>query len=976
MSLLPVGSAESSGYDINNSLRFRSSASAYLSRTPASAGNRQTWTWSGWVKRGNLQGSSTAVQMLFGNAPASGSNTTQLRIGFYQDSFVVGLFTVYALVTTQLFRDPSAWYHFVVALDTTQATAANRLKIYVNGQQITSFSINNIAANIAQNSSLGVNNNVSHSINSSQPLNGTEYFDSYQTEVNFIDGQALTPSSFGSTNATTGVWQPAKYTGTYGTNGFYLPFTDASGTSQNFTLSSEDFSNGTYWDKTSFPCTVTANSIAAPDEKTTADTVAGNNGVLSLIFQSIPIATSGTGALTASIYAKANTGSTFTLNVYYDLDTEVNTNFDLSAGTVASGSGAITSVGNGWYRCSINIPARVGVGTSVSYRIWPNPRGDATNRSIYLWGAQLNTGSTTSLYYRTTTAAQTSINNLGRDYSVSTGGYNNWIPNNISVTAGATYDAMTDSPTLTSPTVGNYCVLNNIALIGTAATNGSTSNANLTATTAAGSGSGVGATMAVNMPSGNKWYWEVTLVSGVTAAANACELGVTENSAPDGLAGTYFTYTSSNSPTYTNGDTISFAYDGSASTLYCYKNNSLAKTITSVSSTSALVPAIRDNLGGGFIVANFNFGQRPFTYTPPAGYVRLNTFNLPTSTIVKGNTVMDAKLWTGNGSSPRSFSLWDFSPDFIWVKARNTTHEHALFDSVRGTGAKVLNTNSTAVQAGTGLNITSFDSNGFTGATGSVNFTYVNGNGDSYVGWAWDAGSSTVTNTSGTISSQVRANTNAGFSIATFTTPASGGPWTIGHGLGVAPKLIIAKSSSAALSWVVYHASTGNTVYTLLNTTGAVSGASSAIWNNTSPTSTVFSMGATSFWGASATYVAYCWAEIAGFSNFGSYTGNGNADGPFVYTGFRPKFVLFKRTSAAGNWFIFDSTRNTTNLTNLNLYPNITNAEFTAASVNEPLDLLSNGFKLRGSGADGNASGATYIYMAFAENPFKNALAR
>jgi hypothetical protein len=174
---------------------------------------------------------------------------------------------------------------------------------------------------------------------------------------------------------------------------------------ENSLSSSNDFSNATYWDKTSFPCIVTLNSTIAPDGTTTGNTVTGNGGVLSLIFQSIPIATSGTAAITASIYAKANTGTTFTLNVYYDGDTEVNTFFNLSTGTIAGGSGVITSVGNGWYRCSLNVPARVGSGTTVKFRIWPNPRADATNRSIDVWGAQVNHGTAAAPYTPTTATA-------------------------------------------------------------------------------------------------------------------------------------------------------------------------------------------------------------------------------------------------------------------------------------------------------------------------------------------------------------------------------------------------------------------------------------------------------------------------------------------------------------------------------------------------------------------------------------------
>jgi len=945
MSLLPVGSAESSGYDINNSLRFRSSATAFLSRTPATASNRTTWTWSGWVKRGTLG----TEQFLFtgGDTNFNDSNirfnaTNTLTFFIPNGSSA----TAGDLTTNRVFRDPSAWYHIVVVWNSTSATAADRMQIWINGVRETSFAVN---TNPPQNQiSYNINAAVIHNIG--RKANGaTSYFDGYIAEINFIDGQALSASSFGSTNSTTGVWQPAKYTGTYGTNGFYLPFTDNTGTSRNY-LNYSQLIGGTGWSNNTL--TAGTNNVVAPDGSTTASTLTGAGG---------------DSYTTQAFTSVAST--TYTFSVW--LKSTSNISVLILAGP-PTWSITTCNLTTSWQRFSVTFTAN---GTT-SQGIIGGGGSITSGTVVHAWGAQVNDGSTATPYYSTTASAQASTFLLGRDYS--SGGYNNWVSNNLSLTAGVTYDSMTDVPTLTSPTVGNYCVLNNIALVGTATTNGSTSNANLTATTAAGSGSGVGATMAVNMPSGNKWYWEVTLVSGVTAAANACQLGVVENSAPDGLAGTVYAYNSSDSPTYTNGDTISFAYDGAASILYCYKNNVLAKTVTSVSSSAPLVPLIRDNLSPASIVANFNFGQRPFTYTPPAGYVRLNTFNLPTSTIVKGNTVMDATTYTGTGIVRSVTNTSAFKPDFVWIKSRSSAGPwHNLYDSVRGV-TKQLFSNATNAENTDANSLTSFNTNGFSLGidTGVGNYGW-NTNAVTYVGWQWQAGQGTnTTNTSGSITSTVSVNATAGFSIATFTTPSSGGPWTIGHGLGVAPKLIIAKSSSAALSWVVYHTSTGNTVYTLLNSTGAVSGASSAIWNNTSPTSTVFTMGATSFWGASATYLAYCWSEIAGFSNFGSYIGNGNADGPFVYTGFRPKFVLYKRTNAVSNWFIFDSTRNTTNLTNLNLYPNLANAEATQAATDQPLDLLSNGFKLRGTGGDGNASGSTYIYMAFAENPFKNALAR
>ncbi len=211
----PVLSAGTSAYNLTNSLRFRSSATAFLNRTPGSASNQQKFTWSGWVKRGTL-GASVA---LF-SAPNGTSDTTWFDLLFDANNKLnVSGYTTFWRITTQVFRDPSAWYHIVLAVDTTQATANNRIILYVNGTQITAFDTTN---NMAQNANTGINAAAVHYLGRSSG----SYFDGYMAEVNFIDGQALTPSSFGSTNAVTGVWQPAKYTGTYGTNGFYLPFTN------------------------------------------------------------------------------------------------------------------------------------------------------------------------------------------------------------------------------------------------------------------------------------------------------------------------------------------------------------------------------------------------------------------------------------------------------------------------------------------------------------------------------------------------------------------------------------------------------------------------------------------------------------------------------------------------------------------------------------------------------------------------------
>jgi len=346
---------------------------------------------------------------------------------------------------------------------------------------------------------------------------------------------------------------------------------------------------------------------------------------------------------------------------------------------------------------------------------------------------------------------------------------------------------------------------------------------------------------------------------------------------------------------------------------------------------------------------------------------------MPTTyAIPDGRTVMAATLYTGTGATQtisNSANGVSFQPDLVWVKGRSGATDHAWYDAVRGV-QKQLESNQTGAETTETTGLTAFGTTGFTiGALAQMNTSAA-----TYVGWQWNAGGSTVTNTSGSISAQVRANTTAGFSVATFTAPASGA-FTVGHGLGVAPAMVIMKPrNNSADSWVVYHKksnATPQSYYLLLNSTAAAAN-STTIFNNTAPTSTVVSYTSAVALSASATAVMYSFAEVAGYSAFGSYTGNGSADGPFVYLGFRPRFVMVKRTDTTGNWIIWDSARDTYNATNLILFPNLSNAESTA----ENIDFLSNGFKLRVTSAGDNASGGTYIYAAFAENPFKYANAR
>jgi len=803
--ILAGASGQGGGYNLTNSLRFRSSANAYLNRTPANAAtSRRIMTYSAWVKLGTL-----GTQRLLYEGYTSVSDYEALIFNTSNQlewQAQVNGGTSYGVRTPAVFRDPSAWYHIVCAIDTTQATSTNTVRIYVNGVEQTGLTTF-YSGFPAPNTDLEWNNQ-----SSTQVIGWgghTGYYDGYMTEINMIDGQQLTPSSFGETSATTGVWIPKKFSGTYGTNGFYLKFTDT-----------------------------------------------------------------------------------------------------------------------------------------------------------------------------------TSTSTLGTDFS---GNSNTWTVNNISLTAGSTYDSMTDVPTLTSATTANYCVLNPIS-----------SNASLTLTNgnlSTPSNQDNKANNATIGVSTGKWYWEVV----VNNNSSLCPyIGVTSRSQendPDTspafattigrsairLANPYlyknYTATSNVSGATNQGTTgtIGVALDLDTGEIKFYNSNTLFHTDTTIPTNGTILfPYIGlTNSGlGGWNSTAFNFGQQPFAYTPPSGFVALNTFNLPTPTIgatasTQANRYMDAITRNGFGISGGSVTT-NFQADLIWEKPTNIAQNHYLVDSVRGITsgtAPFLSSNSTSVEqnanwynAPTPTSI-SFNSNDWTTST-------------TLVDWIWRAGGTpAVTNTDGTITSTVSANTTAGFSIFTYTGNNTSGA-TIGHGLGVKPSFIVVKKRTGTDGWGIYHTSLGATKTMELNTTGGE--ATSAIpWNNTEPTSSVIYLNGNNYANSSSfTYVMYCFAQVAGYSAFGSYTGNASTDGPFVFTGFRPRWIMIKSsTNASTPWQIFDTSLNLYNTAPNNLIANGTST--LSYDTDSPIDFLSNGFKLRGGSSSwNNYNTGTWIYMAFAETPFKYANAR
>jgi len=332
------------------------------------------------------------------------------------------------------------------------------------------------------------------------------------------------------------------------------------------------------------------------------------------------------------------------------------------------------------------------------------------------------------------------------------------------------------------------------------------------------------------------------------------------------------------------------------------------------------------------------------------------------TTINKFTEHFNTVLYSGDDATTRNITGFGFQPDWIWNKARNAAYNHYLIDAVRGSPGKVIISNlSNAEDNDSGFqnSFKGFISDGNT--IGQVSGYEVNDSGVNYVQWGWKAGGTGSSNSDGSITSTVSANTTAGFSIVKYT--GTGGAQTVGHGLGVAPKMIIVKNLDSSENWAVWHTVLGENEYLGLNQTNGQA-TNSAIWNSTYPTSTVFSIGNNARTGGSNNYVAYCFAEVTGFSKFGKYVGNGNASGSFVYTGFKPKFVMYKRYSASGNdWVIVDSERPGYNVNNKELYPNLNSAEGTT----DLLDTLSNGFKLRRTHASANADGSSYLYMAFGQ---------
>ena len=1131
----PLGSSQwmySSGEEVTQqSLKFNDDESQYLSWTPAAAGSLTTWTWSGWVKRGNLAAGQPARGTIFGRSLTlfgffnPTSNAAADNFGVYladgeDDRFM----------TNRVFRDTSSWYHFVVVLDTTNSTAGDRFRLYVNGVRETSFSR---ADAITQNRTAGVNAAAEHGIGRQSPA-ASQYFDGCLSDIHFIDGQALDASSFG--QFTDGYWEAKDYAGTYGTNGFHLTFEDDvvsegfnavtyRGTGADQSISGLGFEPDLVWSKRrdtsqshSLFDTVRGAQLALYSDYTGGDdslsssllsfdsdgfTVGSGNGAINNSGGSYvswawdagsgsPVSNTD-GSITSTV--KANPSYGFSITSY--------TGNGTAGATVGHGlssapdmmivKGRNTTAAQAWrvYHKDSNASPASGVlnlnttgGFVSSSTQWNNT---VPTSSVFSVGTDPAVNENTKNYIAylfNSVAGYSSIGSYsgtGSAVTVTTGfkpaflllknandGTASWIifdntrnpanpadlrldPNasdaESTFTNGVDFDATSFTINATGLSQsgdeyiymafadtreaafwkdvsgqGNHWTPNNLdyrdSLIDSPANNFATFNSIHTDNTITlsegnlkivhGTDSGVGTTFGFNPSDATGYYAEFykivgsygeigiapTNISDLSKPATAGKNGYVLylNSGQKANNGSYTTYGS----TVAAGDIVSVAVkDGK---IWWGVNgvwiaggdpeNGTNPAFSGISGEYFFIQAYDTNAGTALqTIANFGqdstfSGARPaggnqdangigdFAYAPPSGYLALCTANLPTPTIIDGSEHFNTVLWTGT-SATQSITGFNHTPELLWTKARSNASNHGIIDIVRGTN-KLLFADDTSAEYTQAI-IDSFDSDGFTTTIAS---SLINLNGYTYAGWGWKAGGTAVSNTAGSITSQVSANVDAGFSIVSYTGNGTSGA-TIGHGLSSAPDVLLVKRRSAANDWQVYHSantSTPETDYLILNQTLSTID-TAATWNDTAPTSSVFTVGSgTGVNNSGDTYICYAFHSVDGYLKAGSYTGNGSSDGPFVYTGFRPAWIMTKRTNTTGEWWISDTARDPDNAATSFLWSQSSGAE--ASSSSYAYDILSNGFKLRTTYGDRNGSGSTFIYLAFAEHPFKYANAR
>ena len=965
------------GYDIDNSCRFNSADSAYMHFTPSGHGNRRTFTLSFWFKIHIPQTNQTVKTLM---SAGSSSKLAFQNNAIYSD---VGGATIEG--GTVMTRDPSAWKHYVMKVDTTQANAADRLVMYANGNSLMEY-MNAIPAALAQNEETEFNQALAQKWGTNNSPG--YYWDGYLAEVHMVDGLALDPTSFGE-RGDYGEWKPIEYTGAHGTNGYHLNFKNAG-----VVYASGDRSSD---------ITVTSN-MTAPSGGLYGGAVGAQmvDGVIgsgsNWGFQN--------GANQTGHYIRFGwaTPQTITSARWYCNTTSTQGTWKWQGSNVVGGATGYVDIGSSF---------------SLALNGWTTLSSMNANTTAYLYYQMIGvsgTGSSAGDQYEIEFGYGTpAANGLGTDAA----GSNHFTLVNIN-----THDQVKDSPT------NNWCTLNplNIAHSGLHEPELSEGNLYITGPSNGHHQGGVCGTLYTS----NKIYYEfylkilvddsmhwgiapddyypssLTANNAVALRPGKTNAGIIAHGVSTDIdyANTYYdgssTVSTSGYPVCTQGQIVSVAFDPATGKYWFARNNvwqgggnpatgtSPIATLTNLNHTwTANVSAygaqqayvvnfgqdgtFAGNVAAGGYSDENDYGN--FKYPVPAGFLSLCSKN-QTDCSVTPSEHFNTQIWSGNNA--RTIST-EFQPDLAWIKCRSSGNSHELLDTIRG-ATKRLRPEDSSQEYTEGGGLTAFTSTGYT--LGSNNG--YNASGQTYVSWNWKAGGTGSSNTDGSINTtSTTVNTDAGFSISTYTGNGVDGS-TVGHGLSVKPNLVIVKQRTGANNgWIVGSVQPAGfsamdfTDNMYLDSTSALED-NDTRWSDDNPTASVFTIGTNNECNQSgSTYVAYCFHSVEGYSKIGCYLGNGVGDnvtnsnnGPFIYTGFSPAFVMIKRTDAAGkNWQMFDKARDPVNDGNQrNLKANAPDAE----DGGSLMDFLSNGFTTKTTNSEFNGSGGKYLYLAFASIPFKN----
>jgi len=984
-------------YEIAGSTAFSAANATYLYKTFASGGNRRTWTWSAWVKRGSV---STTVQM-FASRPTASPYSL---IYFASDgTFQMDDNGSCGFVTVGLFRDPTAWYHLVISVDTTREISTQRIRVFVNGvQQICTYTIP------SQNAQTQLNTASNHTIGKGGDYTA-EIFDGCMSDLNFVDGQSLDPSYFGYFDPITNIWMPKKYAGSFGVTGFYLPLQSTTyAINPNASLGNANIAPTAYYLNFNGSSRLNIAHTSALDLSSGDFTVEfwylhrDGSSTVELFCKGAGYQIYTTGGSINTALSSTNTTSYFfnggigTLNSgdwnhvalsrvgnnYYGSLNGVTTLLVTSASSPNSGTDVATigAYFNGTYVSSGGISnLRVVKGTGLYTRNYVVPNYNLTA----IPGTQLLTGQNATIVDNSpnalsftnigpvTVANNSLIGLVGQDKSGTSGAFTTTGFDLNSLIVDSPTNVFTSATDIGGVVAGNYCKLNPLQ---GAFGNISITQAGTQLNSAGNSGyHNCSGTIA---PEGNIGYFEVQCSNspnGHIGVSSAVPNYLNYAASPTadtiylGTDGTvYNIYTSvikSGSITApSTGDIIMVAFDftnPASKKLWFGRNgtwgldasnntgNPAAGTNATVTSSNL---SVNSNYRWYFALNNgaiflFNFGQRPFSYAPPTGFKSLNTTSLHargTETVGKAaiqpHTWVDTSIF-GQSSTDLNVTNSGFQPDIVWLKSRTNAQNHYLMDSVRGQDS-VLRTNGVGAES-IYTPLLSFNSNGFTPSLANITTnTY------GYAAWQW------------------RQSPTSGLNIISYTGNGTNNR-AISHNLGVVPGFIIVKSRSLGYNWDIYHKNLGLSATMIFSSD---SPRNYSAFGSSAPSANNFYTQDNFTNTNNATYIAYVWAEVPGFSKISTWTGNGSTDGTFVYTGFRPKLVIAKRYDTSGNnWRILDSTRSKGNTVTNFLFPDIDQAE---DAVGYPWDFLSNGFKLRTTNSGDNANNGTYLYIAFAESPF------